>query len=94
MKLRLKLGLALMMVLSLLGCASSPTPQITPAVPLPTEETITVQEDGWYSTKEEVVEYLEAYGHLPENYITKKEAQESVGRGRRKIHRRRPLWQP
>ena len=75
MKLRLKLGLALMMVLSLLGCASSPTPQITPAVPLPTEETITVQEDGWYSTKEEVVEYLEAYGHLPENYITKKEAQ-------------------
>ena len=54
---------------------SSPTPQITPAVPLPTEETITVQEDGWYSTKEEVVEYLEAYGHLPENYITKKEAQ-------------------
>ena len=44
-------------------------------VPLPTEETITVQEDGWYSTKEEVVEYLEAYGHLPENYITKKEAQ-------------------
>ena len=74
MKLRLKLGLALMMVLSLLGCASSPTPQITPAVPLPTEETITVQEDGWYSTKEEVVEYLEAYGHLPENYITKKEA--------------------
>ena len=75
MKLRLKLGLALMMVLSLLGCASSPTPQITPVVPLPTEETITVQEDGWYSTKEEVVEYLEAYGHLPENYITKKEAQ-------------------
>ena len=75
MKLRLKLGLALMMVLSLLGCASSPTPQITPAVPLPTEETITVQEDGWYSTKEEVAEYLEAYGHLPENYITKKEAQ-------------------
>lgn len=39
------------------------------------EETITVQEDGWYSTKEEVAEYLETYGHLPENYITKKEAQ-------------------
>ena len=75
MKLRLKLGLALALVLSLLGCASSPTPQIMPAVPLPTEETITIQEDGWYSTKEEVAEYLEAYGHLPENYITKKEAQ-------------------
>ena len=75
MKLRFKLGLALWAMLSLLGCASTPVPQIPPATSQPMEETITVQEDGWYSTKEEVVEYLEAYGHLPENYITKKEAQ-------------------
>ena len=75
MKLRFKLGLALWMMLSLLGCASTSVPQIPPATSQPMEETITVQEDGWYSTKEEVAEYLETYGHLPENYITKKEAQ-------------------
>ena len=75
MKLRFKLGLALWAMLSLLGCASTPVPQIPPATSQPMEETITVQEDGWYSTKEEVAEYLETYGHLPENYITKKEAQ-------------------
>lgn len=75
MKLRIKLGLALWAMLSLLGCASTPVPQIPPATSQPMEETITVQEDGWYSTKEEVAEYLETYGHLPENYITKKEAQ-------------------
>ena len=75
MKLRFKLGLALWAMLSLLGCASTSVPQIPPATSQPMEETITVQEDGWYSTKEEVAEYLETYGHLPENYITKKEAQ-------------------
>ena len=75
MKLRFKLGLELWSMLSLLGCASTPVPQIPPATSQPMEETITVQEDGWYSTKEEVAEYLETYGHLPENYITKKEAQ-------------------
>ena len=75
MKLRFKLGLALWAMLCLLGCASTPVPQIPPATSQPMEETITVQEDGWYSTKEEVAEYLETYGHLPENYITKKEAQ-------------------
>ena len=75
MKLRFKLGLALWAMLSLLGCASTSVPQIPPATSQLMEETITVQEDGWYSTKEEVAEYLETYGHLPENYITKKEAQ-------------------
>ena len=42
-----------------------------------TEEKIsesTVSEDGTYTTKEEVAEYLYLYGHLPSNFITKKEA--------------------
>ena len=34
----------------------------------------TVSEDGTYTTKEEVAEYLYLYGHLPSNFITKKEA--------------------
>ena len=33
-----------------------------------------VTEDGWYDTMEEVCVYLDAYGALPGNYITKNEA--------------------
>lgn len=36
----------------------------------------TLAEDGSYVTKEDVALYLHIYGHLPDNYITKKEAQE------------------
>lgn len=34
-----------------------------------------ITEDGTYSSKEEVAEYLHQFGHLPSNYLTKKEAQ-------------------
>lgn len=34
-----------------------------------------VVEDGWYDTLEEVAVYLSEYGELPDNYLTKKEAQ-------------------
>ncbi|MCI2049044.1 MAG: ribonuclease [Lachnospiraceae bacterium] len=37
-----------------------------------------VTEEGTYSDKEHVALYLHLYGHLPDNYITKKEA-ESLG---------------
>ena len=37
-----------------------------------------LDEDGWYDSKDEVAAYLRAYGHLPGNYITKREA-ESLG---------------
>ena len=33
-----------------------------------------VEEDGTYTSKEEVAEYLHTYGHLPSNFIIKKEA--------------------
>lgn len=39
---------------------------------LPEESSIS--EDGTYTTKEEVSEYINLYGHLPSNFITKKEA--------------------
>lgn len=35
----------------------------------------TVSEDGTYTSPEQVAEYLHLYGHLPSNYITKKEAE-------------------
>ena len=56
----------------------------TPEVPSPAEEagleetpeSPAVTEDGWYNSKEEVALYIHLYGHLPDNYITKKEAEE------------------
>lgn len=39
------------------------------------EEPESLPEDGIYTSKEEVAEYIYLYGHLPENFITKKEAQ-------------------
>lgn len=35
-----------------------------------------VEEDGEYTSKEEVAEYIYLYGHLPSNYITKSEAED------------------
>ena len=34
-----------------------------------------IDEDGVYDSKEDVAEYIHLYGHLPSNYITKKQAQ-------------------
>ena len=34
-----------------------------------------IDEDGIYDSKEDVALYIDTFGHLPSNYITKKEAQ-------------------
>ncbi len=39
-----------------------------------TETEVQIEEDGTYTSKEEVAAYLHIYKHLPDNYITKKEA--------------------
>lgn len=39
------------------------------------EETPAIEEDGTYTTKEDVARYIHTYGHLPDNFITKKQAQ-------------------
>ena len=39
-------------------------------------ETLTVTEDGYYNSQEEVALYLSLYDHLPDNYVTKQEAQQ------------------
>lgn len=58
-----KLVLPILLVFSLFGCVKQ----------IQTNEFI-VDENGWYSSKEEVALYLQTYGELPDNYITKKEA--------------------
>lgn len=47
---------------------SGETPTATPT-PL-------IDENGWYYSKEEVALYIHTYGKLPENFITKSEAQD------------------
>ena len=37
-------------------------------------QTESIDEDGWYYSTEDVALYLHTYGELPENFITKKEA--------------------
>lgn len=41
----------------------------------PAEAEQTLPEDGQYDSKDEVAIYIHLYGHLPSNYITKKEAE-------------------
>ena len=47
-----------------------------------------LDEDGWYYSTEDVALYLYTYGELPDNFITKKEAQ-SMGWGNKKGN----LWE-
>ncbi len=57
--------------------------QITEAAPADQAETdfggqadvLTVEESGSYTSKEEVALYIHLFGHLPDNYITKREAE-------------------
>ena len=54
--------------------APAQTPKPTPA-PTQAPDEQTLDEDGSYTTKEDVALYIHTYGHLPPNFMTKKEAQ-------------------
>lgn len=61
-----------MMLFLLVGCGSKseqPAPQQTE-----TSAETTIDEDGSYTSKEDVALYLHTYEKLPSNFITKKEA--------------------
>lgn len=53
---------------------AAPTPKPT-KTPRPTATPAPIDEDGVYTSKDDVALYLNTYGHLPSNFITKKEAQ-------------------
>ena len=67
------LALLLTAMVLLSGCAlleapvQQPTAEVTQAA---------ISEHGAYSSKDEVAGYLHEFGHLPPNYLTKKEAQD------------------
>lgn len=74
----------------LTSCAAGQTnssgspPQSSSEIPLkqteeetsePTETEVALPEDGIYTSKDDVALYIYLYGHLPSNFITKKEAE-------------------
>ena len=85
---RILTGLLVLMflTLSISGCASQTEPSngTTPSnVTVPSKETVPskieeakIREDGHYYTKNDVAEYIHLYGKLPENFITKNEAED------------------
>ncbi len=58
------------------AAAPSQEPEAEPAVqePEPDAASFAIDEDGTYNSKDDVALYLYTYHHLPDNYITKKEA--------------------
>ena len=58
------------------GCSDISEPTAQTAQTDNTASDVTVTEDGWYSTPEEVALYIHTYGDLPDNFITKKEAEQ------------------
>ena len=60
------------------GGGNTPT-IVKPSNPKPStsNNTITVTEDGKYTSKDEVALYIHLYGHVPSNYITKTKARKA-----------------
>lgn len=54
--------------------SAAPKPAATAAALSPGGETA-VEEDGEYDQKDELALYLHLYGHLPDNFVTKKQAE-------------------
>ena len=50
-------------------------PQNTPEPTAQPDPEPAIDEDGQYTTKDDVALYIHTYGHLPSNFVTKKEAQ-------------------
>lgn len=57
-------------ILMLFGCSAPSSAAAASA----SAETVSIAEDGTYDQKDDVALYIHVYGHLPDNYITKKEA--------------------
>ena len=66
--------LALLLAALVLFSGCAPLAQAAKRSTEPAETEIT--EEGEYTSKEDVAQYLYLYGHLPPNYLTKAEAQE------------------
>lgn len=85
MKKILSLFLILLLSLSLIGCSVLDIGgekiidldnDRAEESPLDGDEDLAIEEDGFYTSKEEVALYLHTYKELPKNFISKREAQD------------------
>lgn len=77
-KFRYIIGIVLLMLCLLTGCESQEFLQeesSSDQSQVQQEMQVSVEESGEYTSKDEVAAYLNEFGHLPDNFITKKEAQ-------------------
>ena len=81
-KLKYLLGILLVILGLFAGCGNLTGQTDTDSVQISSQSsdkvdsTGEIQEDGTYTSKDEVAAYLHLFGHLPDNFITKKEARE------------------
>lgn len=81
-KLKYLLGILLVILGLFAGCGNLTGQTDTDSVQMSSQSsdkvdsTGEIQEDGTYTLKDEVAAYLHLFGHLPDNFITKKEARE------------------
>ena len=64
--------LALVMLFSLVGCGAGAPVQDDSSLPQHEQQD---SQNGSYTTRDDVALYIHTYGHLPDNFITKKDAQ-------------------
>lgn len=55
--------------------------EAAPETALPAQDAETISEDGSYTAKDDVALYINTYGHLPGNFVTKREAQDAGWNG-------------
>lgn len=70
------IALVMSWILVVIGILTGCTVESNQAVISTDESVFSIEEDGIYSSKEDVALYIHTYGHLPSNYVTKQEAQE------------------
>ena len=56
---------------------TQPVQEVQEAQEAPAADELAVDEDGEYTSKDEVALYLHTYGHLPSNYISKYDAEDA-----------------
>ena len=66
--------LLLMSVFLLTGCSPEAEELAVDVITAVVESEALLPEDGTYTSKDDVAAYINEYGHLPSNFITKKEA--------------------
>lgn len=64
-------------LIDVLSGENSSLSTVTEAAPDKDEAASPIDEDGWYYSKEDVALYIHTYGRLPDNFVSKNEAEKA-----------------